>query len=151
MARKRLGKQERALRKDQWSILRTVRSEVVKSNLSSPKPERVRFASLRDLGAYAARAKVSQLVIKQDSGVRNKRLVAQYGLPDQEYYTEKLDVTGGAKEECMVRVGTTKPSLLILQDKIDPDTGKPTVMRLTAKPKYMPVGMPGTFPKDGGK
>lgn len=130
MARIRLGKQERALRKDQWSTFRQVRAEVVKGNLSQPKPKQVgKYASLRDLGAYGARAKVSQLIIKQDSSTRNKMLAAKFKVGDLDLYTERLDVTGGGVEENQVRVGTTKRK----------------------QPIYAPVGKQGSVPKDGGK
>lgn len=49
MAKIRLGKAERAIVKAYWDNLRSKRRALVQSNLSGPKPESVRFSSVRPL------------------------------------------------------------------------------------------------------
>ena len=54
----RLGKRERKARKAKWQEFRRMRAVIVANNLSEPKPERVRYASM-DLRTFAPRASVA--------------------------------------------------------------------------------------------
>lgn len=150
MSKPRKGKAQRLLARQQWGQFRTIRDSLVTDNLrAGPGPKPVKFAQLGDLGRFGARAKVSQLIIRNDPVNMRSRANKKYGMADSEYYKEPLDVTGGERTECQVRVGTS-PSRLVVTDKIGGD-GKRIVFRVPEQGKYRPVGSPDSIPKDGGK
>lgn len=67
-------------------------------------------------------------------------------LKDADLYKVKLDVTGGSRAECKVRIGTTPSRGIIMLDK---ETGEEKYVKLKSKPKFQNVGEVTCYPKDG--
>ncbi len=85
---------------------------------------------------------------KASQSLTSKQRSSKSDLGDAEYYTDKLDVTGGSRKEAQIRVGTTPARRLLLTDKV---TGQKYLAKIPAQPKFANVGQTGLFPKDGGK
>lgn len=88
MSRPRLGKRERMENRKKWAAFRAYRDSVVETNLSNPKPEPVKYASLGDLGEKSTgkRARVSQLIIRKDPVKQRAFLEKKYRVPDSSLY-----------------------------------------------------------------
>lgn len=138
-----------------WQGIRQVRDVKVAHNLANPMsellaPNIVKFHKGRmDLGRageHGARARVSQLIIRNDPVSRQKGLEKKFKLNDNDLYSVKLDVTGGSHQEPQVRTGTTKSRLVIIEKD-----GERIAFRTKETGKFSTVGLPGSVPKDGGK
>lgn len=69
-------------------------------------------------------------------------------LQDNDLYTEKLDRTGGSKQQAQIRIGTTPSHMVPMLDVV---TGDTRLVRVQDKPRYGVVGERSSVPKDGGK